>query len=273
MNIGYRSTQIIVTCAFLALGSANVTAQKSAGEDVPKDKSSVVASLKEHYDYFMDFRRDSREAQKSEKAVDAERRKLSGPETKTLEIVTKDGPLWAGGTFVRVQEPKPGAKVAAEGEYYSKPFEVGNQIASLPMNQLTTEQKKQMKANAEAMLRQEKHEKLLKETEAAEKRLREVRDAAEKARQELEDKQRAATEARMAAKKAEEQRAAAVQAQAAAAQAQAAAAQAQAKAASERAAADRAEREAIRNGERVQKQISEARERYKREGGPYRMPG
>lgn len=266
MNIGYRSTQIVLTCAFLALGSANVIAQKSANEDVPKDKSSMVASLKEHYDSFMDFRRDSREAQKSEKAVDAERSKLSGSETKTLEIVTKDGPLWAGGTFVRVQEPKPGAKLAAAGEYYSKPFEVGNQIASLPMNQLTTEQKKQMKANAEAMLRQEKHEKLLKETEAAEKRLRDVRDAAEKARQELEDKQRAAAEARLAAKKAEEQRAAAVQAQAAAAQAQA-------RAASERAAADKAEREAMRNGEKVQKQISEARERYKREGGPYRMPG
>lgn len=266
MHISCRFAKTTFVSALLVLGSASVTAQKSADEEVPKDKSSMLASLKEHYDYFMGFRRDSNEARKAEKAVDAERQKLSGSETKTLEIVTKDGPLWAGGTFVRVQEPKPGTKLAENGEVYSKPFEVGNQIASLPMNQLTTEQKKQMRANAEALLRQEKHEKLLKETEDAEKRLREVRDAAEKARQELEDKQRAANDARLAAKKAEEQRAQA-------AQAQVAAAQAQAKAASERAAADRAEREAMKNGERVQRQISEARERYKREGGPYRMPG
>lgn len=267
-----------MACAILVLGT-NAAAQKSADEELPVHKANKATSILEHLDYIKGFFHDSREAKKADAAVTAERAKLSGAETKTLEVVTKDGPLWAGGTFVRVQEAKPGPKVAEKGEVYTKPFEVSNQIASASTKDLTIAQKKEMKERAEAMLRQEKHEKLVKEAQAAEKKMLEVRDAAEKARKELEDKQRAANDARVAAQKAEEQRAAAVKAQAQAAEAQAAAAQAQAAATkaraaaeSRRVAAEKAERDAVRDGQRMRDQLNEAKTRYKKEGGPYRMP-
>jgi hypothetical protein len=263
MNTDFRIVKITFASAIFALASSNLIAQESAkpSKGTPGKISDVVENVKALQDYI----HDAIEAKRANKAVDAERAKLKELEVKKLEVVTTGGPLMAGGKFVRVQEVKPGAKVSVEGEYYTKPFDVGGGLPELPMNALTPAQKKEMKERAEAVQWKEQQDKLLKDAQEAEKRLRDVRDAAEKARQELEDKERAAARAKLAAKQAEEQRVAA-------AQAQAAADKARADAAKVRAAADKAERDAQRDGARVQGNIAAERARFQREGGPYRMP-
>lgn len=228
--------------------STNANAQKI--EDLPGKISDVIDNVM-HLRSYLDDRAENR---KMTKAVDAERAKVPSGEVRQFEVVSTGGPLMAGGKFVRVQEVKPGPKFSEPGTYISTPFPVGGGLP-LPGNVLTPAQKKEMQKKIEIL---KKEEAVKKAAEDALKAIEETKKANEKAKADLAAAQAAAEQA--------------LAAQAAAAKA-AAEQVAAAKAAQAKAAAiAKAEREAERNGRDVQREINKERERYKREGGPYRMP-
>lgn len=245
------SKATLIGCVGLALNTG-ATAQSV---EIPPDKPGKIGEIIDNLMHLRSYLNDRAENRKATKAIDAERAKISPGETRTFEVVTTGGPLMAGGKFVRVQEAKAGPKLSEPGLYVSAPFSVGGGLP-IPGNELTPAQRKEMQERAEIA---KKEEQTLKAAEEAAKQLEEVRNAAEKARAELEAAQAAAAQA-AAAKAAAAQAAAAQAAAAKAAEARAA-------------AAAKAEREAERNGREVQREINRERERYKKEGGPYRMPG
>jgi hypothetical protein len=198
---------------------------------------------------------DARQNSEATKALDEERKKLAPGETKQIEIVTRGGPLMQGGNFVRFQDAQPGQKSLDPSEVVGPTFTL---YGFLPSRPFTPQQKEEMAANADLVRAAElleKAEQAAKKASDDEAKRLETRQKAEKARQELE----AAEAARVreiaeleAASKAKEK------------------AQAEAKAADARAA--KADRDAERNGRKLEHQIQNERERFRKEGGVHRAP-
>lgn len=292
MKFSIKATILILI--FGSLLGQGALAQESAKDEIPLTKIGIIDAIIQQIASFRSYSHDSRETKKARDAVEQEKKKLSTGESRQLEIVSKGGPLMAGGTFVRVQEVKPGAKLDESGIFYSSPFPIE---ASLPAKEFTPEEKKEMKKRAEEAKRAEK---LLNKVEVNEKKLKEVREAAEKARTELEAKEAAklkfdlalktATEEkariakeleqkkqndiRTAAEKARAELEASQAAATAAAAAQAArvADEARAKAARDAANAEKRERIAENNGREIMREIQNERARFRAEGGNFRAP-
>lgn len=184
----------------------------------------------------------AREQTESTKAVEKIRNEMAidNPGEKYV-MISRGGSVIGGGTFVGVI--KEGQATLEPNLYTSSPFTIYPKMPPLtnPM---------------------------------AEKELAEMRLLAERIKTQTEAEQLAAAKAKAAA---EAEQLAAAKAKATADAAQLAATQAKAAAAAaERArqvAEDKAQRAAERNGRELQREINEQRERYKRERGPFRMPG
>ena len=235
---------VIAGACFLWIGPAS--SQPSVS--IPTDGPNRVRTVTEHMKQIQSYVKELVENRKVTKAVDAERAKIPPGETRTFEVVMKEKPLPQGGEFIRVQEVKPGPKIHGPGEIVGTPFTVGGGLP-LPGNELTPAQKKEMAERVEAL---KKEEKALKDAEEVQRQLKSAQEAAAKAKAELDAKTAAAAEAALRAKN-----------------------EADARARAEKTARDaaRAEQMAMRDGARVQKDLADARARYQKEGGPYRMPG
>lgn len=224
---------------FLLAIHASSMAQKPADPDPKIVKAGQLDSIAEQLRTWSEQVRELREMRK----VDAARREVQAKipinETRRFELVTKGGPITQGGTFVRLQ-PAVENPIRVNGELVSPSFPIGGGVA-IPGQKLTPAQKNAMKVKAEQLMKQEA---TLKAAEEVQRKAKEASDAAEKARNEAEDAKKAAAEAaRLSQVKQDEQR-----------------------------RAEKAEREAIREGNHHNARIRADRDRYIKEGGPFRAP-
>jgi pyruvate/2-oxoglutarate dehydrogenase complex dihydrolipoamide acyltransferase (E2) component len=180
----------------------------------------------------------ARESNASIKAVEKVRDGMAPNDTgERYVMVSRGGSIIDGGTFVGLL--KEGQTTLEPNLHITKPFTIYPKMPPLknPM---------------------------------AEQELEAMRQLAERNKAQAEAAQLAAAEAKAAV---EAEQVAAAKAKAAAEAAQVAAAQAKAAADAAQRASAAAERDARRNGRELQREMKEQKERYKREGGAFRMPG
>jgi hypothetical protein len=238
------NSTLLIQLAFFSL----VTTASAQTVEIPETRAEQISEVFDNLVLLQSYVKDVVEVRKVREAVDHESAGISAGDVRYFELVTSGGPLMDGGKFVRVQEVSDKPRISETGLYISAPFAVGGRLP-LPSSELTPVQKQEMKERAEQVI---KEERTLRAAEDAARRLEETRNAAEKAREELEAAQAAAT--RAAAAKLVADRLALAKA-------------------AEAARAERAERDAERSGRQTQREISQQRERYKKQGGVYRMPG
>ncbi len=239
--------KFLIAFLLITLSFGKSIAQVSAQQQIPPSVAGKVNEIFEHVKQVSEMKHEVEQSRMLEDALTKEKAKIPNGETKTFEVVTKDGALSQGGTFVRIQEYKEGDRLLGPGEQVGLKFELGGGL-ELPGNKLTPAQKKEMEKKAEDYIREQK---VLKDAEEAAKRLRDAAEAAEKARIDLAAQTKAAEEA---ARIAQQQKEAQLQAE---------------KLAKE---AARQEAKALRDGIRVQNQIKAERDRFREEGGPFRAP-